>query len=173
MKKSPRSTKKSPMKSPKDSITDLFATSSNTNGTIAVAKTAVNKKTRAPRKSQTSEEIMSQEPPHDTDNIKEETEKFSKTNAEKNDIMKQTIDNDTLQNIMNITNVIDEIMQTSTPKKKTPKVPKNTTKKEGSTAKNKTPKAKDSEDKPKRDVQRKEKQKTSKRNAKGKQGEGK
>lgn len=154
MKKSPKTNQpsitKSPKSSIKDSTTDLPGTSLNTNCNVVETKTAVSKKKSA-RKSQqklskTVEEVISQDLFCDIGN--EEPPKLSKSNVQENDSVKQIAENETLQNITNISK--KEHLQTSTPKKELPKITKKTTKKRDSTAKNKTLKVKDSENKSKR-----------------------
>ncbi|XP_036144983.1 dentin sialophosphoprotein [Monomorium pharaonis] len=131
---------------------ELPETSSNTNNNAIETKITVHKKKRASTKpqqtSKTVEEMTTQELSCDFDDVKEKIQNLSNASAKNNvDLIEKTIKQNILQNIINIT---EENLQTSTPKRKVPKIRKERVKKE-LMAKNKKSKAETSENKSKRD----------------------
>ncbi|KAG5311918.1 SBK1 kinase, partial [Pseudoatta argentina] len=146
-KKTPRSTKGS-TKSP---IKDL--PSSSTNSNIVETNIIVNNKTLK-RQSRCEMEI-SHKLSSDTDDVKKEIQNISKANVKENvDPNKKMTKKKILQDITNIT---EENLHTSTPKKV-----EKTVKKKESTAENKKPKTENSKNKSEKNIQRKEIEKKSK-----------
>ncbi|EGI60995.1 Serine/threonine-protein kinase SBK1 [Acromyrmex echinatior] len=148
-KKTPRSTKGS-TKSP---IKDLPGISSSTNSNIVETNTVVNNK-MLKRQSRCEMEMISQKLSSDTD-VKKEIQNISEANVKENvDSNKKMTKKKILQDITNIT---EENLYTSTPKKV-----EKTVKKKESTAENKKPKTENSKNKSEKNIQCKEIEKKSK-----------
>ncbi|KYQ51148.1 Serine/threonine-protein kinase SBK1 [Trachymyrmex zeteki] len=155
-KKTPRSTKGSTKSPIKDLLMDLPGTSSSTNSNIVETNTTVNKNKTLKRQNwcEISEmEMIPQELSYDTNDVKEEIQNISeaKENVDSNKKMSKK------KILQDITNITEENLYTSTPKKV-----KKTVKKKESTAENKKPKTENSKNKSGKNIQRKEIQKKSK-----------
>lgn len=135
---------------------DLPGTSSSTNSNIVETNTTVNKNKTLKRQNwcEISEmEMIPQELSYDTNDVKEEIQNISeaKENVDSNKKMSKK------KILQDITNITEENLYTSTPKKV-----KKTVKKKESTAENKKPKTENSKNKSGKNIQRKEIQKKSK-----------
>ncbi|KYN28254.1 hypothetical protein ALC57_02315 [Trachymyrmex cornetzi] len=157
-KKTPRSTKGSTKSPIKNLSTDLPGTSSSTNSNIVETNTTVNKNKTLKRQNRFEMEMIPQKLSPNTDDVKEEIQNILKANVKENiDSNKKMTKKKILQDITNITNITDENLYTSTPKKA-----KKTVKKKESTAENKKPKTENSKNKSRKNIQCKEIQKKSK-----------
>ncbi|XP_018405488.1 PREDICTED: serine/threonine-protein kinase DCLK3 [Cyphomyrmex costatus] len=162
-KKTPRSTKKASTKSSiKDLSMDLPGTSSSTISNIVETNVTLRKNKTLKKQSQfevSDIEMIPQELSHNIDDIEEEIQNVSEANTKKIINSNKTIIKKEI--FQDITNVTERCLQTSTPKKISPKIIKRMEEKKESMVENKKQNTRNSETKSKKNVQHKKIQKGS------------